>query len=326
MIWTIDRTLRDTFRRLGYSELVAKDLPPVAGERTSGSTAGVVVSGDDGPGPFVSRPSRTVAAATVVDGWNGLPSARVTAEELTPHAMPDPAGFSPRHVAGLVRDAVPPMHPGGRPIVAGVALASGLLRVLAGRGAGVGLLATAATAAFFRSPRRVAPLRTGVVLSVADGTVATVSDVAPPPELGLPPVPAPRVSVFLSVLDVHTQRVPVDGRVLAVAHTPGAFLSADLDKASEDNERNAVLIESTGGARIGVVQIAGLLARRIVCDVAQGDEVAAGETYGLIRFGSRVDVYLPAGSHVEVGVGQRAIGGETVLATLPTIVPNSSAG
>ena len=241
----------------------------------------------------------------------------MTAEELTAHAMPDHTGFSPRHVLGLVRDAVPPMHPGGRPIVAGVALASGMLRVLTGRGAGVGLLATAATAAFFRSPRRVAPPRTGVVLSAADGTVATVSDAVPPPELGLSADPGPRVSVFLSVLDVHTQRMPVDGRVLAVAYTPGVFLSADLDKASEDNERNAVLVESTGGARIGVVQIAGLIARRIVCDVARGDEVAAGDTFGLIRFGSRVDVYLPAGSRVEVAVGQRTIGGETVLATLP---------
>lgn len=237
--------------------------------------------------------------------------------------MPDratPSGLSPRHVAGLVRAAVPPMHPGGRPLVAGVALACGLARVLTGRGTGAGLLATAATAAFFRNPTRVPPPRTGVVLAAADGTVATISETAPPPELGLPPVPAPRVSVFLSVLDVHTQRVPVDGRVSAVAYTPGVFLSADLDKASDDNERNAVLLERADGARIAVVQIAGLLARRIVCDVAVGDEVAAGETYGLIRFGSRVDVYLPAGSRVEVAVGQRTIGGETVLATLPAAV------
>ncbi len=248
-----------------------------------------------------------------------MAGSHATAEELIPSAMPEHAGFSPRHVAGLVRDAVPPMHPGGRPIVAGVALVSGLIRVLVGRGAGAaGLLATAATAAFFRCPRRVAPHRTGVVLSAADGTVATVAEALPPPELGLPPSPGPRVSVFLSVLDVHTQRVPVDGRVRSVVHTPGVFLSADLDKASEDNERTAVLVESTDGTRIGIVQIAGLLARRIVCDVAPGDEVAAGETFGLIRFGSRVDVYLPAGSQVEVAVGQRTIGGETVLATLPT--------
>jgi phosphatidylserine decarboxylase len=221
------------------------------------------------------------------------------------------------HVAGLVRAAVPPMHPGGRPLVAAVAGAAALVRVATGRGAAAGLLATAATALFFRNPPRVRPPLTGVVLAAADGTVASVSDVLPPAELDLPREPAPRISVFLSLLDVHVQRVPVDGRVLDVAYRPGTFLSADLDKASEDNERNAVLFETSDGARLGVVQIAGLLARRIVCDIAPGDEVAAGETFGLIRFGSRVDVYLPTGSRVTVAPGQRTIGGETVLAELP---------
>jgi phosphatidylserine decarboxylase len=209
------------------------------------------------------------------------------------------------------------MHPGGRPIVAGVAAAAALVRAATGRGAFAGALATAATAAFFRNPRRVRPPLDGVVLAAADGTVATVSDVLPPPELDLPRELVPRVSVFLSVLDVHVQRIPVDGRVVAVQYRPGVFMSADLDKASEDNERNALLLETTDGTRLGVVQIAGLLARRIVCDVGPGDEVAAGETYGLIRFGSRVDVYLPPGSRVTVSVGQRTIGGETVLAKLP---------
>jgi phosphatidylserine decarboxylase len=238
---------------------------------------------------------------------------------MHPATVPDervPA-TSPAHVAALVRAAVPPMHPGGRPVVAAVAAVAGLARLVTGRGALVGALATAATAAFFRNPRRVPPPRTGVVLSAADGTVALVSDVVPPPELDLPRVPAPRVSVFLSVLDVHVQRIPADGRVLDVQYRPGRFLSADLDKASDDNERNALLLETTGGARVGVVQIAGLLARRIRCDVVAGAEVAAGETYGLIRFGSRVDTYLPAGSTVTVSVGQRTVGGETVLAELP---------
>jgi phosphatidylserine decarboxylase len=237
--------------------------------------------------------------------------------------MPDqPAqpGFSIPHVAGLVRGAIPPMHPGGRPLVLGVAAAAALVRVITGRGAVAGVLATAATAAFFRSPRRVRPPLDGVVLAAADGTVAGVGEALPPAELDLPRVPVPRVSIFLSVLDVHVQRMPVDGRVVDIAYRRGRFLSADLDKASEDNERNAVLVESTGGARVGVVQIAGLLARRIVCDVAVGDEVAAGETYGLIRFGSRVDTYLPPGSRVRVSVGQRTIGGETVLADLPGAV------
>jgi len=227
------------------------------------------------------------------------------------------AGLSLPHVAELIRATVPPMHPGGRPLVAGVAAAAALFRVATGRGALAGTLATAATALFFRNPRRVRPPLTGVVLSAADGTVATVSEVLPPTELDLPREPVPRVSVFLSVLDVHVQRVPVDGRVLAVEYRPGTFLSADLDKASEDNERNAVLFETSDRTQVGVVQIAGLLARRIVCNVAPGDEVAAGETFGLIRFGSRVDVYLPPGSRVTVAAGQRTIGGETVLAELP---------
>ncbi len=243
-------------------------------------------------------------------------------QPLTPGSPPpgvSGSGFSLAHVAGLVRAAIPPMHPGGRPLVAGVAAGAGLIRAVTGRGAVVGALATAATAAFFRAPQRVPPPLSGVVLAAADGVVATVSEVPPPPELDLPPEPAPRVSVFLSVLDVHVQRIPADGRVLAIKYRPGSFLSADLDKASEDNERNALLLQTTDGARIGVVQIAGLLARRIVCDVEPGMEVAAGETYGLIRFGSRVDTYLPAGSRVTVSVGQRTIGGETVLAELPEI-------
>jgi phosphatidylserine decarboxylase len=238
-------------------------------------------------------------------------------EPSSPSSPAAPSGFSLPHVAGLVRAAIPPMHPGGRPIVAGVALTAAVLHALTGRGAVAGALATAATAAFFREPRRVPPPRAGVVLAAADGTVAVVSEGPPPPELGLPPDPVPLVSVFLSVLDVHVQRIPVDGRVLAVEYRPGTFLSADLDKASEDNERNALLLETAGGDRVAVVQIAGLLARRIVCDVHPGNEVAAGETYGLIRFGSRVDTYLPPGSRVAVAVGQRTIGGETVLAELP---------
>lgn len=238
--------------------------------------------------------------------------------DLTRGPNPVQAGVSPSHVARLVRDAIPPMHPGGRPIVLGVGAAAVLARLLTGRGALAGALVTAAVAAFFRNPTRVPPERADVVLAPADGTVAMITDVLPPPELDLPRELVPRVSIFLSVLDVHVQRVPVDGRVLDVEYRPGVFLSADLDKASEDNERNAVLIEATNGTRIGVVQIAGLLARRILCDLAPGAEVAAGETYGLIRFGSRVDTYLPVGSRVSVAVGQRTVGGETVLAELPS--------
>ncbi|HEX4250315.1 MAG TPA: phosphatidylserine decarboxylase [Pseudonocardia sp.] len=225
---------------------------------------------------------------------------------------PAPTGLS--HIVGLVRAAIPPMHPGGRPIVAGVGAAALLARVLTGRGTVLGLAATAAVAAFFREPTRVSPDRAGVIVSPADGTVAIVDEATPPAELGLPDTPLPRVSVFLSVLDVHVQRIPFDSRVEKIVYRPGKFLSADLDKASEDNERSSMLLLGADGQQVAVVQIAGLLARRIVCQVGEGDEVAAGETYGLIRFGSRVDTYLPAGARVLVAPGQRTIGGETVLA------------
>jgi phosphatidylserine decarboxylase len=249
----------------------------------------------------------------------GDPGRAPADEEQTRH-MPE-TGTSLSHIAELVRAAVPPMHPGGRPIVAGVGVTAAALRLLTGRGGGLGLLATLGTAAFFRSPHRTPPPRTGVVLAPADGTVATIAEVVPPDELDLPRVPCPRVSVFLSVLDVHVQRIPAHGRIREVEYRPGAFLSADLDKASEDNERNSLVLDTQDGHAVGVVQIAGLLARRIVCEVRAGDEVAAGETYGLIRFGSRVDTYLPPGASVEVAVGQRTIGGETVLADLSPCAP-----
>ena len=230
---------------------------------------------------------------------------------------------SPRHIAGLVRDAIPPIHPGGRPIIAGVAAAALLARALSGRGTLLGLAATAGVAAFFRAPKRVPPTRPGVVVASADGTVSLVDTAALPAEIGpagsSAPAgqPVPRVSVFLSLLDVHVQRIPADGTVLAVAYRAGAFRSADLPAASTENERNAILLHTVDGFDVVVVQIAGLLARRIVCQVGPGDEVAAGEIYGLIRFGSRVDTYLPPRSRLLVSPGQRSVGGETVLAELP---------
>jgi phosphatidylserine decarboxylase len=206
------------------------------------------------------------------------------------------------HFAGLIRSVIPPMHPGGRPIVAGVAGAALLTRAFTGRGTLLGTLVTAGIAAFFREPKRVTPMRAGIVVAPADGLVSTVGEALPPPELGL----------------TGGQRVPIDARVVRLVHRPGLFLSADLDKASDDNERTSMLLHGTDGHELAVVQIAGLLARRIVCQVGEGDEVAAGQTYGLIRFGSRVDTYLPAGSTVLVEPGQRTIGGETVIAELPS--------
>ncbi|RZQ61882.1 phosphatidylserine decarboxylase [Amycolatopsis suaedae] len=232
-------------------------------------------------------------------------------------AEPDAPTNPIKHAVALARETIPPMHPAGRPFVLGGAAATLLLRRFSKR---LGLLAglgTLATAAFFREPRRVAPERPGLAVAAADGLVSLIEEAVPPPELGLPAQPRMRVSVFLSVFDVHVQRVPASGTVERVAYRPGKFLSADLDKASEDNERNSVLLRTEDGHELVVVQIAGLVARRIVCQVADGDKVAAGETYGLIRFGSRVDLYLPPGSTVLVSKGQRTIGGETPLAELP---------
>jgi phosphatidylserine decarboxylase len=231
------------------------------------------------------------------------------------------------HLIGLIRSTIPPIHPGGRPIVIGAAAATlgarFLLRAVGLRRTSrtigrIGLGATAASAAFFRAPVRVRPVADGIVIAPADGLVSLIEDAVPPPELGLDPTPRPRISIFLSIFDVHVQRIPIDGLITGIAYRPGAFLSADLDKASEDNERNSLVISSTNGSEIVVTQIAGLIARRIVCDATQGSPVSAGDTYGLIRFGSRVDTYLPVGTDISIRLGQRTIGGETVLATLDT--------
>lgn len=179
------------------------------------------------------------------------------------------------------------------------------------------MAAAGANAGFFRHPPRTPPTRPGLVVSPADGLVCLIEDAAPPAELGIGSEPRTRVSVFLSLFDAHVQRIPVAGEVLAVLHRPGSFHSAELPTASEDNERNSVLIRTPEGHEVVVVQIAGLIARRIVCDLTAGDTVNIGDTYGLIRFGSRLDTYLPAGSELIIESGQRTIAGETVLARLP---------
>ncbi|HEY0638741.1 MAG TPA: phosphatidylserine decarboxylase [Pseudonocardiaceae bacterium] len=229
------------------------------------------------------------------------------------------------HLVTLARDHVPPMHPAGRPLVYGL-LGTALVGRALWRPLGViGAVGAAAVALFFREPRRVPPELPFAVAAAADGTVCLVDEATPPAELGMGPAPLPRVSVFLSVFDVHVQRAPVAGRVTRIAYRAGRFLSADLDKASEDNERNSVLFTTPEGHEVAAVQIAGLVARRIVCEVTQDEHVDLGATYGLIRFGSRVDVYLPAGSTVLVRPGQRTVGGETILAQLPPVVPPADA-
>jgi phosphatidylserine decarboxylase len=176
-------------------------------------------------------------------------------------------------------------------------------------------------AIFFRDPVRVVPVAPGLVVSPADGRVEPLAHAVPPPELGLAGSPLLRVSIFMNVFDCHINRAPVAGRILRIAYKAGKFLSADLDKASEMNERNGVMLEAAGGQVIGVVQIAGLVARRIVSWTREGASVEAGERIGMIRFGSRVDVYLPEGSTVVANTGQRAIAGETVIALMPGTPP-----
>jgi phosphatidylserine decarboxylase len=225
-------------------------------------------------------------------------------------------------IVNSIRSQFAPIHPLGYPFIGGFALASLILFWVWTPLGWLGTLATAWCAYFFRDPARVTPVRDGLVVAPADGRVSLVINALPPPELGLSDRPLPRISIFMSVFDCHVNRSPVAGRIERMVYRAGKFISADLDKASEDNERNAFII--TGRARIGVVQIAGLVARRIVPFVQEGQVVAAGDRIGMIRFGSRVDVYLPEGGRAVVAEGQTAIAGETVLADLTASDPGRS--
>ena len=224
-------------------------------------------------------------------------------------------------VASL-RLVLSPPHPAGVPFIAGGAVAAVLGLVMAPWHAiGVWLAAVGSVFVlfclyFFRNPERVAPPRPNLAIAPADGRVVSVGLAVPPAELGLGDTPRLRVGIFLSVLDVHVNRIPVDGTVTRIAYRHGKFVNASLDKASDDNERNALAIRLPDGRDIAVVQIAGLIARRILCDAREGQAVVAGAPFGIIRFGSRTDLYLPHGVAALVSVGQTMIGGETVIADL----------
>ena len=218
-------------------------------------------------------------------------------------------------VLASIRAQLAPVRREGLPFIGIFALASLLLFWLSTPLGWLGTVATLWCAYFFRDPQRVTPIRDGIVVAPADGRVSRVADAAPPQELDLGERALPRVSIFMSVFDCHVNRSPVSGRIERIIYHPGAFISADLDKASENNERNSLVIATAQG-RVGVVQIAGLVARRIVCFVREDVGIGAGERIGMIRFGSRVDVYLPAGVRPLVAEGQTAVAGETVLADL----------
>ena len=214
-------------------------------------------------------------------------------------------------IAASIRSQLVPIHREGYPFIGMFALASLILFWIWAPLGWIGTVLTIWCVLFFRDPVRVTPVREGLVVSPADGRVSQIINAVPPRELGLSERPLPRISIFMSVFDCHINRSPVPGRIDRIAYKAGTFINADLDKASEDNERNSFII-STGATRIGVVQIAGLLARRIVCFTREGALVAAGERIGMIRFGSRVDVYLPEGVRPLVAEGQTSIAGETV--------------
>jgi phosphatidylserine decarboxylase len=216
-------------------------------------------------------------------------------------------------IVDSIRGQVPSIHPEGYPFIGGFALASLVFFLIWTPLGWIGTILTVWCALFFRDPQRVTPLREGIVVSPADGRVSMVVQAVPPAELGLGDQPLPRISIFMSVFNCHVNRSPATGRVDRIAYRPGKFVNAELDKASEHNERNSLVIATPAG-QIGVIQIAGLVARRIVCFVREGQSLAAGERFGLIRFGSRLDVFLPEGSKPLVAEGQTAVGGETVLA------------
>lgn len=211
---------------------------------------------------------------------------------------------------------IKPMHPEGFKFVAIFAAITVVLFLISNLLGWIGVGLTIWCYYFFRDPERVPPLAEGLIVSPADGIVSLIEKAVPPEELGMPDAPLTRVSVFMSVFNCHVNRTPIAGEISAIAYRPGKFFNASLDKASADNERNSLRIRMENGQDLAVVQIAGLVARRIVCFVKPGDRMQTAERFGLIRFGSRLDVYLPDGVDPLVRVGQTMIAGETVLADL----------
>ena len=212
------------------------------------------------------------------------------------------------------RSILVPLNREGYPFVAIFAVVTVVLFLFSNILGWIGVVLTLWCAYFFRDPERVTPTREGLIVSPADGKVMEIVNAAPPSELDMGPEPRPRVSIFMNVFDVHVNRAPADGVITATAYCPGRFLNASFDKASEENERQAVRMTTSDGRDIAFVQIAGLVARRIVCHLYEGREVSAGERFGMIRFGSRLDVYLERGMAPLVIEGQNTLAGETVLA------------
>jgi len=225
-------------------------------------------------------------------------------------------------VVKSVRNALVPVHREGYRFIAFFAFTTFILWLFWSHLFWVGLALTIWCALFFRDPQRVVPVSDELIVSPADGVISSIGEFVPPAELELGEEPRMRITVFMNVFDCHINRAPVRGEVLRSVHKPGLFLSADLDKASTDNERHSTVIDGPNGA-VGVVQIAGLVARRILNWSEAHDSLGQGERFGLIRFGSRVDVFLPAGATPRVALGQKAVSGETILAAQNDILPTS---
>lgn len=221
----------------------------------------------------------------------------------------------------LLSTVIKPVHREGYPFIGLFAAVTAVLFLIWQPLGWVGVVLTVWCYYFFRDPDRHTPQREGLMVSPADGVVSLIEPAAPPPELGLGDAPLTRVSVFMNVFNCHVNRVPIAGTITAVAYRPGKFLNASLDKASVDNERNAIAVQMADGRHIAVVQIAGLVARRIVCDVKPGTVLETGERFGMIRFGSRLDIYLPDGVQPLVALGQTMVSGETVIADLASDEP-----
>ena len=222
-------------------------------------------------------------------------------------------GLNFMNIADMIRNVFVPVHREGYPFIVGFAVASILLGFFSTSLFWIGAILTAWCAYFYRDPERVTPVDEKLVVSPADGVVSVVGHAVPPRELNLGTAEMIRISVFMNIFSVHVNRAPVRGKIVRIEHCPGKFLNAELDKASQENERNGIVIDSPNG-QVAAVQIAGLVARRILCWADVGGNIRVGERFGLIRFGSRVDVFLPTNAVSRVAVGQTAIAGETILA------------
>ena len=216
----------------------------------------------------------------------------------------------------MLNTVLVPINRAGWPFIGLFAAASVAMAYVAQPLGLIGAVLTLWCAYFFRDPERVTPTRRGLIVSPADGIVQLVDAAVPPPELEMGDISRPRVAIFMNVFNVHVNRSPCDGTITKSVYITGKFFNASLDKASEQNERQAVRLTTSGGKDIAFVQIAGLVARRIVCELAEGQTLKAGERFGLIHFGSRVDVYLPEGATPLVAKGQISVAGETVIADL----------